>query len=213
MHPLLFFLPFLGWPLVYTTVIIGSLVIIYTVSGGTKAVSQTQQHQMVVMMGGMIVAGLFVVYLLPEDIGIVEATKLAGHLGKLELINTEVDLENRYTLWTGLLGGLFVALSYFGTDQSQVARYLSGKSLTESRLGLMFNGLLKIPMQFVILFIGALVFVFLPVQSSTRFFFNEAAKDEVYLNEEQKEKYQAVEQQYSELFEGEKKANPIIINS
>jgi SSS family transporter len=190
----------LGWPLVYTTVIIGSLVIIYTVSGGTKAVSQTQKHQMIVMMGGMIVAGLFVVKLLPEDIGIVEATKLAGHLGKLELINTEVDLENRYTLWTGLLGGLFVALSYFGTDQSQVARYLSGKSLTESRLGLMFNGLLKIPMQFVILFIGALVFVFYQFNQAP-VFFNEAAKDEVYLNEVQKEKYQAVEQQYSDLFE------------
>lgn len=190
----------LGWPLVYTTVIIGTLVIIYTVSGGTKAVSQTQQLQMIVMMGGMIVAGLFVVKLLPEDIGIVEATKLAGHLGKLELINTEVDLENRYTLWTGLLGGLFVALSYFGTDQSQVARYLSGKSLTESRLGLMFNGLLKIPMQFVILFIGALVFVFYQFNQAP-VFFNEAAKDEVYLNEVQKEKYQAVEQQYSDLFE------------
>jgi SSS family transporter len=194
----------LGWPLVYTTVIIGSLVIIYTVSGGTKAVSQTQQHQMIVMMGGMIVAGLFVVKLLPEDIGIVEATKLAGHLGKLELINTEVDLENRYTLWTGLLGGLFVALSYFGTDQSQVARYLSGKTLTESRLGLMFNGLLKIPMQFVILFIGALVFVFYQFNQAP-VFFNEAAKDEVYLDVEQKEKYQVVEQQYSDLFEEKRK--------
>ncbi|RUA34073.1 MAG: sodium:solute symporter [Bacteroidetes bacterium] len=194
----------LGWPLVYTTVIIGSLVIIYTVSGGTKAVSQTQKHQMIIMMGGMIVAGLFVVKLLPEDIGIVEATKLAGYLGKLELINTEVDLENRYTLWTGLLGGLFVALSYFGTDQSQVARYLSGKSLTESRLGLMFNGLLKIPMQFIILFIGALVFVFYQFNQAP-VFFNEAAKDEVYLNEEQKEKYQAVEQQYSDLFEEKRK--------
>ncbi|ADR20152.1 hypothetical protein MATR_22320 [Marivirga tractuosa] len=194
----------LGWPLVYTTVIIGSLVIIYTVSGGTKAVSQTQKHQMIIMMGGMIIAGLFVVKLLPEDIGIVEATKLAGHLGKLELINTEVDLENRYTLWTGLLGGLFVALSYFGTDQSQVARYLSGKSLTESRLGLMFNGLLKIPMQFIILFIGALVFVFYQFNQAP-VFFNEAAKDEVYLNDEQKEKYQAVEQQYSDLFEEKRK--------
>ncbi|MGM0580393.1 MAG: sodium:solute symporter [Bacteroidota bacterium] len=194
----------LGWPLVYTTVIIGSLVIIYTVSGGTKAVSQTQKHQMIIMMGGMIVAGLFVVKLLPEDIGIVEATKLAGHLGKLELINTEVDMENRYTLWTGLLGGLFVALSYFGTDQSQVARYLSGKSLTESRLGLMFNGLLKIPMQFVILFIGALVFVFYQFNQAP-VFFNEAAKDEVYLNEEQKGKYQSVEQEYSDLFEEKRK--------
>jgi len=190
----------LGWPLVYTTVIIGSLVIIYTVSGGTKAVSQTQKHQMIIMMGGMIVAGLFVVKLLPDDIGIVEATKLAGHMGKLELINTELDWENRYTLWTGLLGGLFVALSYFGTDQSQVARYLSGKSLTESRLGLMFNGLLKIPMQFIILFIGALVFVFYQFNQAP-VFFNEAAKDEVYLDADQKEKYQKVEQEYSDLFE------------
>ncbi|WP_340153030.1 sodium:solute symporter [uncultured Marivirga sp.] len=190
----------LGWPLVYTTVVIGSLVIIYTVSGGTKAVSQTQQHQMIVMMGGMIVAGLFVIKLLPEDIGLAEATKLAGHMGKLELINTDLDLENRYTLWTGLLGGLFVALSYFGTDQSQVARYLSGKSLTESRLGLMFNGLLKIPMQFVILFIGALVFVFYQFNQAP-VFFNEAAKDEVYLYPVQKEKYQAVEKEYSNLFE------------
>ncbi|WKV11177.1 sodium:solute symporter [Marivirga harenae] len=190
----------LGWPLVYTTVVIGSLVIIYTVSGGTKAVSQTQQHQMIVMMGGMIVAGLFVIKLLPEDIGLAEATKLAGHMGKLELINTDLDLENRYTLWTGLLGGLFVALSYFGTDQSQVARYLSGKSLTESRLGLMFNGLLKIPMQFVILFIGALVFVFYQFNQAP-VFFNEAAKDEVYLDPVQKEKYQSVEKEYSNLFE------------
>jgi SSS family transporter len=190
----------LGWPLVYTTVIIGSLVIIYTVSGGTKAVSQTQKHQMIVMMGGMIIAGLFVVKLLPEDIGLAEATKLAGHMGKLELINTDLDLENRYTLWTGLLGGLFVALSYFGTDQSQVARYLSGKSLTESRLGLMFNGLLKIPMQFVILFIGALVFVFYQFNQAP-VFFNQAAKDEVYLNPEQKEKFQAVEGEYANLFE------------
>ncbi|WP_375581372.1 sodium:solute symporter [Marivirga tractuosa] len=202
----------LGWPLVYTTVIIGSLVIIYTVSGGTKAVSQTQKHQMIIMMGGMIVAGLFVVKLLPEDIGIVEATKLAGHLGKLELINTEVDLENRYTLWTGLLGGLFVALSYFGTDQSQVARYLSGKTLTESRLGLMFNGLLKIPMQFVILFIGALVFVFYQFNQAP-VFFNEAAKDEVYLNEEQKEKYQAVEQEYSNLFEEKRRQIQLLSNA
>ncbi|WNB17074.1 sodium:solute symporter [Marivirga arenosa] len=194
----------LGWPLVYTTVIIGSLVIVYTVSGGTKAVSQTQKHQMIIMMGGMITAGIFVIHLLPDDIGIVEATRLAGHMGKLELIDTELDLNNRYTLWTGLLGGLFVALSYFGTDQSQVARYLSGKSLTESRLGLMFNGLLKIPMQFIILFIGALVFVFYQFNPSP-VFFNNAAKDEVYLNPEQKEKYQVVEEQYAELFK-EKRA-------
>lgn len=190
----------LGWPLAYTTIIIGTLVIVYTVSGGTKAVSQTQKHQMIIMMGGMITAGFFVVKLLPENIGIAEATRVAGHLGKLELIDTTLNFENRYNLWTGLLGGLFVALSYFGTDQSQVARYLSGKTLTESRLGLMFNGLLKIPMQFLILFIGVLVFVFYQFNQAP-VFFNEAAKNEVYIHPDQKEKYQEVEAKYQNLFE------------
>ncbi len=189
----------LGWPLFYTIIAIGTLVIAYTVSGGTKAVSQTQQHQMVVMMGGMIVAGLLVVKLLPENIGFTEATNLAGHLGKLEIIDTEVDPNNRYTLWTGLLGGLFVALSYFGTDQSQVARYLSGKTLTESRLGLIFNGLLKIPMQFVILFIGAMVFVFYQFNQPP-VFFNQGAIDLVYEHPENAEKFKAVEEDYSDLF-------------
>lgn len=189
----------LGWPLFNTIFAIGTLVILYTVSGGTKAVSQTQQHQMVVMMGGMIVAGLLVVKLLPENIGFTEATNLAGHLGKLELINTEVDPNNRYTLWTGLLGGLFVALSYFGTDQSQVARYLSGKTLTESRLGLIFNGLLKIPMQFIILFIGAMVFVFYQFNQPP-VFFNQGAIDLVYQHPENAEKFKEVESNYSNLF-------------
>jgi Na+/proline symporter len=189
----------LGWPLFYTIVAIGALVIFYTVVGGTKAVSQTQQQQMVVMMGGMIVAGLFVVKLLPENIGFTEATNLAGHLGKLELINTDLDPNNRYTLWTGLLGGLFVALSYFGTDQSQVARYLSGKTLTESRLGLIFNGLLKIPMQFIILFIGAMVFVFYQFNQPP-VFFNQAAIDLVYEDPENSQKFKEVEADYSDLF-------------
>ncbi len=189
----------IGWPLFYTIIAIGVLVIGYTVSGGTKAVSQTQQHQMVVMMGGMIVAGLLVVKLLPENIGFTEATNLAGHLGKLELIDTEFDPNNRYTLWTGLLGGLFVALSYFGTDQSQVARYLSGKSLTESRLGLIFNGLLKIPMQFIILFIGAMVFVFYQFNQPP-VFFNQGAIDIVYEHPENAEKFKQVEEEYADLF-------------
>ncbi|MBK6264414.1 sodium:solute symporter [Marivirga sp. S37H4] len=189
----------LGWPLFYTNLVIGVLVIIYTVSGGTKAVSQTQKHQMIVMMGGMIVAGIFVVKLLPDHIGFVEATNLAGHLGKLDLINTDVDFDNRYTLWTGLLGGLFVALSYFGTDQSQVARYLSGKTLTESRLGLMFNGLLKIPMQFIILFIGAMVFVFYQFNQPP-VFFNEAALELVHADPVNSDKYESIETAYSDLF-------------
>lgn len=190
----------LDWPLFYTNLIIGVLVIIYTVSGGAKAVSQTQKHQMIIMMGGMIVAGIFVIRMLPESIGIVEATNLAGHMGKLNLINTELDPDNRYTLWTGLLGGLFVALSYFGTDQSQVARYLSGKTLTESRLGLMFNGLLKIPMQFIILFIGVMVFVFYQFNQSP-VFFNESAVEQVYANPENKEKFQSIETAYADLFD------------
>ncbi|GAB3343740.1 hypothetical protein GCM10027429_34750 [Marivirga atlantica] len=190
----------LGWPLEYTTLIIGILVIVYTVIGGTKAVSQTQKHQMIVMMGGMIVAGVFVVHLLPENIGFGEAVNVAGRMGKLNLIDTTVDPDNRYTLWTGLLGGLFVALSYFGTDQSQVARYLGGKSLTESRLGLMFNGLLKIPMQFIILFIGAMVFVFFQFNQPP-VFFNDAAVQEVKSNPANKQLYEETELAYQQIFE------------
>ncbi len=150
----------LGLPLGITNIIIGVLVIIYTVSGGTKAVSITQKYQMGIMMGGMILAGVWAVYMLPENVGFKESFVLAGEMGKLNLVNLEFNLSDRYNIWSGLIGGMFLALSYFGTDQSQVARYLGGKSVTESRLGLLFNGLLKIPMQFVILFIGVLVFVF-----------------------------------------------------
>ncbi len=190
----------LDWPLEYTTLIIGLFVIVYTVIGGTRAVSQTQKHQMIVMMGGMIVAGVFVVQLLPEKVGFVEAINVAGHMGKLDLIDTTFDPDNRYTLWTGLLGGLFVALSYFGTDQSQVARYLGGKSLTESRLGLMFNGLLKIPMQFIILFIGAMVFVFYQFNQPP-IFFNDAAVQQVKSIPEKRVAYEETEQAYQGIFE------------
>jgi SSS family transporter len=189
----------LGWPLIYTTLIIGILVIVYTVIGGTKAVSQTQKHQMMVMMGGMVVAGILIIRMLPAEVGFSEAVDIAGHLGKLDLIDTTVDPDNRYTLWSGLFGGLFVALSYFGTDQSQVARYLGGKSLTESRLGLMFNGLLKIPMQFVILFIGAMVFVFYQFNQPP-LFFNQAAVDEVKANSSGKIAYEQTELAYQEVF-------------
>ena len=150
----------LGWSLNLTILIIGVLVILYTVSGGTRAVSQTQKQQMAVMMGGMIIALIVLFAKLPEGIGVGDAVAVAGNMGKLNLIDTEFDLSNRYTLWSGLLGGFFLALSYFGTDQSQVQRYLGGRSITESRLGLLMNGLVKVPMQFLILFIGAMVFVF-----------------------------------------------------
>ena len=150
----------LGWSLNLTILVIGVLVILYTVSGGTRAVSQTQKQQMAVMMGGMIIALLVLLAKLPEGIGFGEAIAVAGNMGKLNLIDTEFDLSNRYTLWSGLLGGFFLSLSYFGTDQSQVQRYLGGSSIAESRLGLLMNGIVKIPMQFLILFIGAMVFVF-----------------------------------------------------
>ncbi|MCB0478389.1 MAG: sodium:solute symporter [Crocinitomicaceae bacterium] len=149
----------LGWNLQLTCVLIGGLVIVYTVSGGSRAVSLTQKWQMGVIMGGMFLAFYYVLQSFPEGMGMMDGVQIAGELGKMNIIDTSTDIDNRYTLLSGLTGGLFLSLSYFGTDQSQVQRYLGGKSLKESRLGLMFNGLVKIPMQFFILFIGIMVFV------------------------------------------------------
>ncbi|MEA2698308.1 MAG: hypothetical protein QOI66_2579 [Myxococcales bacterium] len=150
----------LGWPLNLTCLAMGGLVVLYTVAGGTRAVSQTQKHQMIVMLGGMMVAFVVIVGRLPPDLGFGHAVQLAGAFGKLNLIDLSTDPGNRYTLWSGLTGGFFLALAYFGTDQSQVQRYLSARSITESRLGLLFNGLFKVPMQCLILFVGVMVFVF-----------------------------------------------------
>ena len=149
----------LGWNLQLTCLVIGGLVIVYTVSGGSKAVSLTQKWQMGVIMAGMFLAFYFVLQSFPSSISFSEGVDIAGSLGKMEIINLSPDITNRYTLLSGLTGGVFLFLSYFGTDQSQVQRYLGGKTLKESRLGLMFNGLVKIPMQFFILFIGVMVFV------------------------------------------------------
>ena len=168
----------LDWNLTVTNIIIGVLVIIYTVSGGTKAVSQTQKQQMAVMMGGMIVAAFVIIDLLPEEISFVNALDVAGNMGRLNVVNFEFDLSDRYNIWSGITGGFFLALSYFGTDQSQVQRYLSGKSVAQSRLGLLMNGLLKVPMQFLILFVGVLVFVFYQFYQPP-VFFNEAIKEQV----------------------------------
>ena len=160
----------LNWNLTWTNIFIGLLVIIYTVSGGTKAVTQTQKQQMAVMMGGMILAGLLVINMLPKNISFMDALHVAGKMGKLNLVNFDFSLDDRYNFWTGTTAALFLFLSYFGTDQSQVQRYLSGKSLSQSRLGLMMNGLLKIPMQFIILFIGVMVFVFYQFNTPPIFF-------------------------------------------
>lgn len=150
----------LGWNIYITTVLIGAFAIVYTVSGGTKAVSLTQRQQMTIIMGGMILAGIMAYRLLPDYMSFGDTVQVAGELGKLNIITTNFSLSDRFNIWSGLLASTFLFLSYFGTDQSQVARYLGGKSIAESRMGLIFNGLLKIPMQFVILFIGVLVFVF-----------------------------------------------------
>ena len=150
----------LGWDLKLLNVTIGILVIIYTVSGGTKAVSITQKQQMFVIMSGMFIAFFIILNSLPEDINFSNAIDIAGIGGKMKVLDFSFDINERYTFWSGITGGLFLALSYFGTDQSQVQRYLSGKSVRESQLGLMFNAVLKIPMQFFILLVGVMVFVF-----------------------------------------------------
>ncbi|HEY0653261.1 MAG TPA: sodium:solute symporter [Chryseosolibacter sp.] len=150
----------LEWPISLTTIMIGLLVIVYVTSGGTKAVSLTQRQQMAVIISGMVLAGVLAFKMLPDDLSFGNTVDVAGELGKMNLVNLEFNLSDRYNIWSGLIAGTFLFLSYFGTDQSQVARYLTGASIAESRLGLIFNGLLKIPMQFLILFIGILVFVF-----------------------------------------------------
>ncbi len=150
----------LGWNLTLTNIFIGGLVVIYTAFGGSKAVSATQQMQMFVIISGLFIALGVVIYKLPPQVSFNDALTIAGGMGKLNLVDFKFDPSNRYNFWSGILGGTFLFLSYFGTDQSQVQRYLSGKSLTESRLGLLFNGILKVPMQFVVLFVGMMVFVF-----------------------------------------------------
>ena len=150
----------LGWDLITTNIIIGSLVIVYTVSGGTKAVNFTQKYQMGVILIGLVIVFFTIFNLLPNEIDFNKAIKIASANSKMEVLNFSFDLENRYTVWSGIIGGTFLMMSYFGTDQSQVQRYLSGKSLKEMQLGMIFNGIFKIPMQFFILFIGVMVFVF-----------------------------------------------------
>lgn len=150
----------LGWNLNVMNVVIGFLVIVYTVSGGTKAVSITQKWQMAVIMGGMFYAFYMILDKLSPHVDFLQALEVAGIHGKMEVVNFTFDINERYTIWSGLTGGLFLALSYFGTDQSQVQRYISGSNIRQSRLGLMFNAILKIPMQFFILLTGVLVFVF-----------------------------------------------------
>lgn len=191
----------LGWNLQLTCLLIGGLVIIYTVSGGSRAVSLTQKWQMGIIMGGMFIAFYYVIQSFPETMGISEGIDIAGSLGKMEIIDLSVDTGNRYTLLSGLTGGLFLFVSYFGTDQSQVQRYLGGKSLKESRMGLMFNGLLKIPMQFFILLIGVMVFVSFQFNKPP-IVFNSVTVD---MTTEQQAELVSIENEYDHVF-AEKKS-------
>ncbi|HPF89121.1 MAG TPA: sodium:solute symporter, partial [Flavobacteriales bacterium] len=150
----------LGWPLGWTCVFIGGLVILYTTTGGAKAVGVTHKQQMAVMFGGLFIAFYFLLKQIGEHATFGESLQLAGALGKMNIIDTTWDPTTKYTVWSGLIGGFFLQLSYFGTDQSQVQRYLTGQSIRQARMGLLINGVLKIPMQFFILLIGVLVFVF-----------------------------------------------------
>ncbi|GAB4514786.1 MULTISPECIES: sodium:solute symporter [unclassified Allomuricauda] len=187
----------LGWDLRTLNVIIGILVIIYTVSGGTKAVSVTQKQQMFIIMLGMFFAFFFIMGALPTDISFGKALKIAGANNKLNILDFSFDTNNRYTFWSGITGGFFLALAYFGTDQSQVQRYLSGRSVRESQLALIFNGIFKIPMQFFILLVGAMVFVFYQYNSSP-LNFNPAATEAV-MQSEYANDYKALEEDHKVL--------------
>ena len=189
----------LGWNIVTLNIVIGVLVIIYTVSGGTKAVTVTQKQQMFVIFAGMIAALVIIIGLIPDEVTFTDAIDIAGATGKMEVLDFSFDLENRYTVWTGLIGGTFLMLSYFGTDQSQVQRYLSGKSMKEMQMGLLFNGLLKVPMQFFILLVGVMVFVFYQFNPSPLNFID--ASTQTVLASEYGEDYRALQDKQAELFD------------
>ena len=165
----------LGWNIFWTNIFMGGLLIIYTVTGGAKAVAYTQQLQLVIIIGGMIVAGYWVVHLLPDGLGFLDALHVSGKAGKLNAVTTGVDQHgfnwnDKFNIWSGIIGGFFLQLSYFGTDQSQVGRYLIARSTKESKLGLLMNGLVKVPMQFLILMLGALVFCYYQYEQEPVFF-------------------------------------------
>ncbi|MBE8712893.1 sodium:solute symporter [Sphingobacterium hungaricum] len=181
----------------YTTLVIGSVVVLYTVYGGTKAVSFTQLLQMGIIFAALLLAGVMVIQLLPQEIGFSEALHIAGKSGKANAIDFNFDLNNQYTVWTGLIGGFFLQLSYFGTDQSQVGRYLTGSSVRDSRLGLLMNGLLKVPMQFAILLIGILVFAYYQYNTPP-LFFNELETNKLQ-NSEYRAEYESILQSHQKV--------------
>ena len=193
----------LGWNIVTLNIVIGVLVIIYTVSGGTKAVTVTQKQQMFVIFAGMLAALFIIIDLIPDEVTFTDAIDIAGATGKMKVLDFSFDLENRYTVWTGLIGGTFLMLSYFGTDQSQVQRYLSGKSMKEMQMGLLFNGLLKVPMQFFILVVGVMVFVFYQFNPSPLNFIDKSTQ--TVLASEYSDEYKILQDKQTALFNQKQK--------
>lgn len=200
----------LGWNINYLNIIIGLLVIIYTVTGGTKAVNVTQKQQMFVILLGMLITFFWILYYLPNDMSFSNAMHIAGANDKMNIVNFSLDLEEKYTFWSGITGGFFLALAYFGTDQSQVGRYLSGKTVKESQMGLLMNGLLKVPMQFFILLTGVLVFVFFQF-NSVPLNFNPNNKITVE-NSSFKKEYHALEKKLEQVSEDKKVINLLYID-
>ena len=190
------------WNIYWTNAFMGGLLIIYTVSGGAKAVAYTQQLQLIIIFTGMFLAAYMVVNMLPPSVGFIDALHISGKLGKLNVITTGItsngfNWSDQYNIFSGILGGFFLSLSYFGTDQSQVGRYLTAKSLTESRVGLLMNGLVKIPMQFLILLIGTLVFTFY-LFNKAPIFFNDKQIEKIE-NSDYKKSFQEAQQYYDKI--------------
>ncbi len=209
--PALILSTILELPILITTIAIGTLVIVYVVSGGTQAVSLTQRQQMAVIMSGMFLAGFLAFKMLPEEVSFNDTVKIAGEMGKLNLVNLEFNINDRYNIWSGLIAGTFLFLSYFGTDQSQVGRYLGGTSVTESRLSLMFNGLLKIPMQFIILFIGVLVYVFY-LFSQPPVFHNQALQARA-METEKRDSIQYFEKEFNQVYLKKRDAVDLLVEA
>ena len=193
----------MGWDITWTNIFLGGLLIIYTISGGARAVAYTQQLQLIIVFTGMFLAGWMVVHLLPEGVGFTDALAIGGQLGKFNaissgMVNGKFDWSDQYNIWSGLIGGFFLALSYFGTDQSQVGRYLTAQSLKESRMGLLMNGFVKVPMQFLILLVGVLVFSFYQFQQAP-IFFNQVQIDKLRSSETYGDSLRIAEDIYSRL--------------
>jgi Na+/proline symporter len=201
----------LGWPVHWTTLIMGAVAVLYTTLGGAKTVAWSDFQQMLVMTAGLVAALAAAVILLPRSVSFLDAVSLAGAAGRLNAVTLNLDWNDRYNLWSGLIGGMFLALAYFGCDQSQVQRYLTGKSIAQSRLSLLFNGMAKVPMQFFILFIGAMVFVFYIYEKPPLLFQRtELARIQ---DPSLRDEYRPLEQRYDTAFEGRRAAADRLIQA